>query len=150
GWRRMNFEEYFAWFSIYVDLHIQGSAAMGKPILLQEFNILSWKFSDQQRAALFQLAFDKLAASRSSGGALAGVMFWSAALQGVPDDGYNVYIDQQLAGANFITRSGTKLKDGGQDFYFVGTNAYWLVDAASYSGRNYRIPIFFEKAKGCT
>ncbi|GFH09132.1 cellulase domain-containing protein [Haematococcus lacustris] len=59
----------------------QGSAAMGKPILLQEFNILSWKFSDQQRAALFQLAFDKLAASRSSGGALAGVMFWSAALQ---------------------------------------------------------------------
>ncbi|KAL6757750.1 glycoside hydrolase superfamily, partial [Haematococcus lacustris] len=98
GWRRMNFEEYFAWFSIYVDLHIQGSAAMGKPILLQEFNILSWKFSDQQRADLFQLAFDKLAASRSSGGALAGVMFWSAALQGVPDDGYNVYIDQQLAG----------------------------------------------------
>ncbi|GFH09131.1 mannan endo-1,4-beta-mannosidase [Haematococcus lacustris] len=49
--------------------------------------------------------------------------------------------------ANFITRSGTKLKDGGQDFYFVGANAYWLVDAASYSGRNYRIPIFFEKAK---
>ena len=44
-------------------------------------------FTPEQRTALFQMAYDQLLASKSSGGALVGVMFWNAAMGYMPDDG---------------------------------------------------------------
>ena len=44
-------------------------------------------FTPEQRAALFQMAYDQLLASKSSGGALMGVMFWNAAIGYMPNDG---------------------------------------------------------------
>lgn len=44
-------------------------------------------YSLEQRSLLFQMVYDNLVAQKSSGGPMAGVMFWSAAIEDVWDDG---------------------------------------------------------------
>ncbi|KAJ9530055.1 hypothetical protein QJQ45_023335, partial [Haematococcus lacustris] len=77
----VDFEAYLAWFAALLDLHSRTASSAGEPILLQELYMQSGAFNDQQRAALFQLAADKLAASEGTNGALAGIMFPTALLQ---------------------------------------------------------------------
>ncbi|KAL6755675.1 hypothetical protein V8C86DRAFT_187079 [Haematococcus lacustris] len=81
GRLNVNFEAYLAWFAALLDLHSRTASSAGEPILLQELYMQSGAFNDQQRAALFQLAADKLAASEGTNGALAGIMFPTALLQ---------------------------------------------------------------------
>ncbi len=48
------------------------------------------KFTDSQRAQVFQLFYDMLSYQRTSGGVLSGVMFWNGAIGGqIWDDGFN-------------------------------------------------------------
>lgn len=41
GWARMTFEEYLPWYLSYTWLHVQLAGALGKPMLQEEFNIIS-------------------------------------------------------------------------------------------------------------
>ncbi|KAL6746884.1 glycoside hydrolase superfamily [Haematococcus lacustris] len=93
-WRQPTFEDIMNFFSLSLSSHTDASRAQGKPFVVEEFNLLSTAFSTEQRAQLFQLVYDALVDSAKSGGALAGAMFWNAAIgSDVGDDGYNVYLD---------------------------------------------------------
>ncbi len=41
NWTRMSFSQYASWFEQSLDLHVQLAAAWGKPLIVEEFNILS-------------------------------------------------------------------------------------------------------------
>jgi hypothetical protein len=42
GWYRLNYNDYLSFFAQYLDVHISGAAALGKPLIVEEFNVISW------------------------------------------------------------------------------------------------------------
>eukprot|EP00798_Chlamydomonas_sp_ICE-L_P026185 gene26185-11911_t len=84
---------YFNFFTQYLRPHIALSKASKKPLIIEEFNVLSTIYSDEERSAFFQMVSDQLVLSHATGGPLAGAMFWNAAIGYMSDDGYNVYLD---------------------------------------------------------
>ena len=77
----------------YIAKHREAAEGIGKPFIIEEFGLLLQSASETQRAATFQHFYDSLIKSKKEGGSLVGVMFWSAAIGDVSDDGYNVYLD---------------------------------------------------------
>ncbi|GAX76574.1 hypothetical protein CEUSTIGMA_g4020.t1 [Chlamydomonas eustigma] len=95
-WEACDSSCYFSFFPQYVQQHVSLASSMGKPFIIEEFNVILPTYSTAQRTAFFQLAYQQLLASRQAGSSLMGMMFWDAALGFQPDDGYNVYLDVSL------------------------------------------------------
>ncbi|MEW5305181.1 MAG: hypothetical protein WDW38_002076 [Sanguina aurantia] len=91
-WTPFSFERYMQWFSMYLGLHLDS----GKPLIIEEFNVQVGVQTEQQRNALFKWLTDQLVASKKSGGPLAGIMYWEAAVSGIEDYGYNIYMRRRL------------------------------------------------------
>ncbi|MEW5311635.1 MAG: hypothetical protein WDW38_003333 [Sanguina aurantia] len=88
-----DFQCFLNFFSAYLQAQQSLATSVGKPLVLEEFNIALPLYSLEQRSLLFQMVYDNLLAQKSSGGPMAGVLFWSAAIEDVWDDGFNVYLD---------------------------------------------------------
>eukprot|EP00198_Chlamydomonas_reinhardtii_P010500 XP_001699837.1 predicted protein [Chlamydomonas reinhardtii] len=81
-----------AW-GLYLSVHQRIAAGAKKPLIMEEYGLILPQYTADQRVQLFQLVADNLRWMKSTGGAMAGVMFWNAAVGNVWDDGYNVYLD---------------------------------------------------------
>ncbi|KAG1668430.1 hypothetical protein FOA52_015960 [Chlamydomonas sp. UWO 241] len=95
-WSQCDWECYFSFYKQYVDRHASAAGSMGKPFVIEEMNVMASKFTPEQRAAFFQLAYDQLLDSKANNGPLMGVMFWTVAIGKVADDGYTIYLDVAL------------------------------------------------------
>lgn len=93
-WRKAGFDDFVTFFVKYLDAHERAARNANKPLVIEEFNVILPTYTEAQRAAVFQVVYDYLRWQRSVGGALAGAMFWNAAIgSDVSDDGYNIYLD---------------------------------------------------------
>ncbi|KAG1681515.1 hypothetical protein FOA52_014021 [Chlamydomonas sp. UWO 241] len=92
-WFQCDWECYFSFYKQYVLRHAAVAGRMGKPFVIEEMNVIANKFTPEQRAAFFQLAYDQLLNNKANNGPLMGIMFWSAAIGKVWDDGYTIYLD---------------------------------------------------------
>ncbi|KAG2423219.1 hypothetical protein HXX76_015476 [Chlamydomonas incerta] len=94
GWSRMTWWQYLPWYLHYTALHVRLAGQLGRPLVQEEFNIISKRFSPQQRAQLFAAALWQLVSSAEEGGPFAGAMWWGAAVVGGGwDDGYTAFLD---------------------------------------------------------
>ncbi|PNW86843.1 hypothetical protein CHLRE_02g098000v5 [Chlamydomonas reinhardtii] len=92
-WYQCDFDCYANFLIQYLSVHQRIAAGAKKPLIMEEYGLILPQYTADQRVQLFQLVADNLRWMKSTGGAMAGVMFWNAAVGNVWDDGYNVYLD---------------------------------------------------------
>ncbi|KAL6755973.1 glycoside hydrolase superfamily [Haematococcus lacustris] len=94
-WRSANFEDVLNFFLQSMSSHERMSRSVGKPYIMEEFNLIRPTYTPVQQAMLFQMVYDYLLWNAQQGGAFAGAMFWNAGTgSNVYDDGYNIYLDE--------------------------------------------------------
>ncbi|PNW87553.1 hypothetical protein CHLRE_02g141600v5 [Chlamydomonas reinhardtii] len=129
GWARMTWWQYLPWYLHYTAVHVRLAGALGRPLVQEEFNIISSRFMPQQRSQLFAAALWQLVSSAEAGGPFAGALWWGAALVGAGwDDGYTLFLDAGGAAAGPTPGLGASL------FTLSGLNAL-LADPASPSAQ---------------
>ena len=89
---------FFQFLSSYISAHKKATESISKPFILEEFNcLIGGGYSLATRAAMFRLVSEALLDSKREGGGLAGVLFWSASMSSVWDDGYSIYLDEGIS-----------------------------------------------------
>eukprot|EP00198_Chlamydomonas_reinhardtii_P005631 XP_001694967.1 predicted protein [Chlamydomonas reinhardtii] len=125
----MTWWQYLPWYLHYTAVHVRLAGALGRPLVQEEFNIISSRFMPQQRSQLFAAALWQLVSSAEAGGPFAGALWWGAALVGAGwDDGYTLFLDAGGAAAGPTPGLGASL------FTLSGLNAL-LADPASPSAQ---------------
>ncbi|KXZ42513.1 hypothetical protein GPECTOR_139g669 [Gonium pectorale] len=92
-WGKCDFACFCNYLIQYLSAHQRIAADSGKPLILEEYGLILPEYTVEQRILLFRLVADNLQWMKKTGGAMAGAMFWNAAIGTVWDDGYNVYLD---------------------------------------------------------
>ncbi|GBG67999.1 hypothetical protein CBR_g1118 [Chara braunii] len=103
------------WMTKWISRHIDDSNAMGKPLLIAEFNLRKEPDSSplimSNRAAFLGLTYDWLFASVQNKGAGAGALFWHLLTPGTRGnaDGFAVFKDQDPEVIEVITSHSKRL-----------------------------------------
>ncbi|GAX81830.1 hypothetical protein CEUSTIGMA_g9258.t1 [Chlamydomonas eustigma] len=94
-WIYCDFECYINWMVRFIQLNLEvNEREMRKPVIIEEFGLTWWRNLASDLRVVVEVVRQLLVHSSDTGGALAGAMIWSAALNDSDDqDGYNVKID---------------------------------------------------------